>query len=441
MSRTTELGHVEEKRVRLADVSAENRQLLEVIMQETKVNINAQIQLLPSDPDVPYDNGENGFINAFKDMDTAKHMGSKDVPDPQIAVLFDVKLSGEAQHRPSLRIPPLSTEKFTRKIQMCLERFNQDPGAASAAVPTPSPPEKIIPPSDVYLIFNGGKDGNNADFVKPFAGLKKTVKTLTLFKDEETTCKRLGKVQGLATVRLDETLHIIHALTQKCSVRKHQYQHFPQFTTRSSMLGPIVMPSHDEVWQQQWQVKKAIFGTAFIPSGGPVPDINTEDVTEPPERQAKRTNETIEPDFFHNYPAAVYSDLFSALKVKFVIDLTPGDGTAAIACYKAGLVYLGTPFTTAHATLLRTRVDEEVLKSMTQDRDPLYNARFVAALSDASQAGADAAAGQGRGRGGGRGRRASRGRGVKRHADGERVQEEEGPEEGLGDDEEDELGQ
>ncbi len=145
MSRTTELGHVEEKRVKLADVSVENRQLLEVIMQETKVNINAQIQLLPSDPEAPYADGELGFINAFKDMETAKQMGNPEAPNPQIAVLFDVKLSGEAQHRPALRIPPLSTEKFTRKIQMCLGRFNQDPGAASAAVPTPSPPEKIIP--------------------------------------------------------------------------------------------------------------------------------------------------------------------------------------------------------------------------------------------------------------------------------------------------------
>eukprot|EP00975_Prorocentrum_lima_P001927 419203-Prorocentrum_lima.AAC.1 len=37
-------------------------------MQETKVNINAQIQLQPSDPDVPYADGDLGFMTAFKDM-------------------------------------------------------------------------------------------------------------------------------------------------------------------------------------------------------------------------------------------------------------------------------------------------------------------------------------------------------------------------------------
>eukprot|EP00975_Prorocentrum_lima_P052967 11104313-Prorocentrum_lima.AAC.1 len=44
-------------------------------------------------------------------METAKQTGNPDARKPEVAVLFNVKLSGEAAHRPALRIPPLNGDK------------------------------------------------------------------------------------------------------------------------------------------------------------------------------------------------------------------------------------------------------------------------------------------------------------------------------------------
>ena len=49
--------------------------------------------------------------------------------------------------------------------------------------------------------------------------------------------------------------------------------------------------------------------------------------------------------FYHAYPPIVYQDILKSLQVKYCTDLTPGDGAAALACYKAGIVYLGLTFT------------------------------------------------------------------------------------------------
>ena len=82
---------------------------------------------------------------------------------PQVAILFDVKNSGDASHRPALRIPPLSDQRYGPKIKMVMERFGApepDP-ATGQAVPA-------ISSSDVFLVMNGGKDGNQSEFMKPF---------------------------------------------------------------------------------------------------------------------------------------------------------------------------------------------------------------------------------------------------------------------------------
>ena len=71
---------------------------------------------------------------------------------------------------------------------MVMERFGApepDP-ATGQAVPT-------INSSDVFLVMNGGKEGNQAEFMKPFVGAKKYVKNIALYREEESAMSRLGK--------------------------------------------------------------------------------------------------------------------------------------------------------------------------------------------------------------------------------------------------------
>ena len=368
-------AQLEDSKIRLGDVDPSRRGIIDTIIRETKANISAHIKLVTMDP-AAYADGEAGFVREFMAQACAKEKGPADSVTPQVAILFDVKNSGEASHRPALRMPPLTDQRYGPKIKMVMERFGApepDP-ATGQAVPT-------ISSSDVFLVMNGGKDGNQAEFMKPFAGAKKYVKNITLFREEESAMNRLGKVQGYATLNCLENLLVVQA--EKSRVKKATYEHFPTCSTLSNMVGPIVMPPFDQVWRLPWKIKKELYGKALILVGGQVQDAD--DIEEPEERKVKRTPEAVEPVFYHGYPPIVFQDILKSLQVRYCIDLTPGDGAAALACYKLGIVYLGFTFTQVHTEQLAARLEHEILQAMANEADPLYSARLVGALAAAPE--------------------------------------------------------
>ena len=107
---------------------------------------------------------------------------------------------------------------------------------------------------------------------------------------------------------------------------------------------------------------------------------DADDIEEPEERKVKRTPEAVEPVLYHGYPSIVFQDILKSLQVRYCIDLTPGDGAAALACYKLGIVYLGLTFTQVHTEQLAARLEHERLQAMANEADPLYSARLVGAL-------------------------------------------------------------
>ena len=294
---------------------------------------------------------------------------------PEVAILFDVKNSGETSHRPALRMPPLQHESYGRMIKMVIERFgrNHQPDPATGqARPTP------LSSSDVFLLMNGGKDGNHSEFLKPFAGIKKDVKNITLFRDERSSCQRLGKVQGFATLNCVETLLVVQA--EKSKLKKMPYEHFPHCSTHSNLLGPIKMPSFNQLWSLRWEFKMKLLGKkALQNNGGQEGDDDSEELD--PKPNLKRTPESVEPVFYHGYPTVVYQDILEAHQVRYCIDLTPGDGAAALACYKLGIFYLGLTLTTTHTEQLAAKLEHEVLQCMTNENDDrLYSVGLTQTL-------------------------------------------------------------
>ena len=114
-------------------------------------------------------------------------------------------------------------------FKMIMERFGtkQPDPATGQAQPTP------LSLSDIFLLINGGKDVNHNVFLKPFAGIKKEVKNITLFRDEKNSSQRLGKVQGFATLNCVETLLVAQA--GNSTLKKVTYEHFPSCSTHSNM--------------------------------------------------------------------------------------------------------------------------------------------------------------------------------------------------------------
>ena len=254
---------------------------------------------------------------------------------------------------------------------MVIERFgkNHQPDPATGqARPTP------LSSSDVFLLMNGGKDGNRNEFLKPFAGIKKEVKNITLFRDEKSSCQRRGKVQGFATLNCVETLLVVQA--GKSKLKKVTYDHFPSCSTHSNMLGPILMPPFNQLWSLPWKFKRELFGKREPHFGGEEGGDKAEELDSNPNRNP----ESVEPVFYHGFPTIVYQDILQAHQVRYCIDLTPGDGAAALASYKLGIFYLGLTFTTTHTEQLSAKLKHEILQAMANENDDLHSAALVQTL-------------------------------------------------------------
>ena len=147
--------------------------------------------------------------------------------------------------------------------------------------------------------------------------------------------------------------------------------------TGGDMIGPVVLPDAAKQWTSTWAEKKTIYGPDhFIDVGGKLE-------TDAPEhkRKKQRTDDSLEPVFFHSLPELFWTEVAEAFSIIGVVDLCPGEGTCAMACYRKLLPYVGVCFTEQHAARLQAYLEKLILSCMTSEGDSLYDVRFANALS------------------------------------------------------------
>ena len=129
--------------------------------------------------------------------------------------------------------------------------------------------------------------------------------------------------------------------------------------------------------------KKEIFGPdQLIEVGGKLEVDAPADLLK---RRKPRTDDTVEPVFFHSMPVLFYQELLDALNIMAVIDLTPGEGTCATACLKRMLPYVGVTFNEQHSARLSAHLERVVLTGMVTQGDPLYDVNFANAVTKGSE--------------------------------------------------------
>ena len=278
--------------------------------------------------------------------------------------------------------------------------------------------------------MDSSKPSVHSEMLKPFAGREKSVKQLMITKDEESTMERYKKVQGVATVHLEEGLHIISA--NRLVLPRYKFRNFPG-TTAGSIVGPVVMPSLDSTWELQWQQKQAVYSPKNFIASGKLGDDQEE--LECKKQNAERKPDSKEPAFYHSYPETLYEDLLKAFNIKSVIDLTPGEGALARAAFKRSIPFVGLPFTESHRDLLLAHLDKHLVGSLLDGESDTYSPKLYSTLLGAVPEEDKKAGRGGRGRGRGRG---GRGRGrprggkpkAKEKPEGKQPEEEDGtPEE------------
>ena len=340
----------ETKTVKMSEMRPDIRESVQQITRDARMQMRAQVQLVPL---VKHDEDGNevpcagGFLAEI--LKTTVHK-TEPVANKFVLIFYDPKLSGEPNGRPQVRTCGVR-ETYKDLITVMLKRHGE--------------PEDPIGMNDVYVLLDGSKPSSHGQLMKPFPS-KKAVKEFRVYREEESVLRRYEKVRGVGTVTLDEGLLLVSRVPLSVPPKK-----FVEYSgsTAGSMIGPVMMPSSP--WTVSWPDKKKLYGaTNFLLYGGKLPE--EQEALVKPKAEA-RSDGTIEPAFYHSYPAQFYSELIRAFPCYAVIDLTPGEGALAQAAIEHNVMYLGLPFNPHHEQMLMTRLDALLLKSLLQEEHPMYS--------------------------------------------------------------------
>jgi hypothetical protein len=146
----------------------------------------------------------------------------------------------------------------------------------------------------------------------------------------------------------------------------------------------VVLPDVASLWHVLWPLKKEMYGRhGLIPVGGRAPgedeESDAEEATKAP--PVPRNAGTSEPVAWHAMPQLFWQEILFDFKVGAVIDLTPADGTLAMAALNARIPYTGLTFTSKHAEELLGRLQSLVLAGATREGDSWYDPHLVDALT------------------------------------------------------------
>ncbi len=127
--------------IHASQLADDQRMVLESIMQNMKTNLMATITLLPQDMEAAH------LVTKFMQSPAAQFQGSqvpstlKSATSQYVGVFCDEKMSGEASHRPALRMPPLQYENYERFMRLMMRRHG--------SVGEEEEEEKDLPQSDI----------------------------------------------------------------------------------------------------------------------------------------------------------------------------------------------------------------------------------------------------------------------------------------------------
>lgn len=219
--------------------------------------------------------------------------------------------------------------------------------------------------------------GNVGTLFKAFQGKEKVSKTFTILKDLNSVDARHERVRGVGNIRQTESMLIVSQ--NQIVLPPVQYQTYSG-GTYGDVIGPVVLTPPEQQWRTTWAEKKKIFGPEqLIDVGGKLEADAPE-----PKRKKPRTDDTIEPVFFHSMPPTFWAEVLAAFNIIGVIDLCAGEGSCALACFRKQVPYVGVTFNAQHSSRLLAHLEKVVLGSMTKEGDSLYDVKFADAVRSSS---------------------------------------------------------
>ena len=137
--------------------------------------------------------------------------------------------------------------------------------------------------------------------------------------------------------RGDETMLALSRSQSNLPPNKYQVYHGD---TDGGAIGPVALAPPKLQWQATRADKRLTFAAGRKPAA-----------------KAPRTDDLVEPVFFHSVPVTVYQELLGAFNLSGVIGLSPGEGARALACVRKLLPYVGITLAEQHSARLMAHLD------------------------------------------------------------------------------------
>ena len=176
-------------------------------------------------------------------------------------IVYDVRMSGETITCPNHRIPSFRNCHF-KKLALSTIRSK---GATE------------INEGDLFLVFDGGKHGNETAMLNCFSdesgNLAKEKRSVYICYTESSICERYKK-QGTGAVQQEDTMLCI--TRNQINLNGRARKHFSG-SNRGSFIGPLSFDSYksDSVWKLSAKDKKVLYGKDNrMAVGGPSPVTN-----------------------------------------------------------------------------------------------------------------------------------------------------------------------
>ena len=218
----------------------------------------------------------------------------------------------------------------------------------------------------MMAVFSDDSDGKSTL-------MSKVSKKRRLIYSEDTYRERLGCIRG--DLHLIEHMYIVASKTMELPEQPRTMYNLVSKTTRGDTSGPILFKSWTEIWKATVQDKRAIYGASNrVAIGGSGPDADAS--------AANRKSLTdLEPIVLHSMPVEFYFVMFQEVPPAAVIDLTPGDGSMAVASLLSKVPYLGVGFTQRHADGLLEHVQATIFAEMCKETSKLYDPSLAKVLA------------------------------------------------------------
>ena len=169
--------------------------------------------------------------------------------------------------------------------------------------------------------------------------------------------------------------------------------HFQGYNT-GTVISSVLLPAASAVWTMSFADKKLLYGKLRVAVGGNSGENDDEDeedegdpacdVDVPPTTDASKPKpstrgpENMEPVTFNSMPISFYEDLYDAMNLKDIYDITPCDGCAAMAALNLKLGYIGVCFTDFHVERLNQHILEMILKAFETPGHPHFQSSYAA---------------------------------------------------------------